>query len=773
MPIIPSLLSTPQGPSTPTPEADPSARSPRADRSHRPVLGPGPARSDHRVRSPHPVPPPRPTDAGWLIPPVVLLATLLLIGTPPGLTAQERPLTPEDSYRMVNVGSPALSPDGRHLAFTATTIREEENDRRTSIWMQKLEDGEPVGEPIRFTDPTRDASSPRWSPDGSLLSFTSRRSEEDQTVWFLRVGAVGGEAFTIEGVEGPPIWSRDGEQIAFLKSPERDDEAEGAGTLAPDAISRTLDLDRFDGHVVTNRRYKRDGQRDWLPHPELRPRNQLFVVPAQGGEARQLTDLPRTVGNVEWAPDGQGLYFTADPMEDDEMHFHPSSRIYYLPLAGDGTGGEPELVLDAEGGFTSPAVSPDGERLAFLHTPSWFDQTELMVVRLGPDGTAEGAPRNLTQDWIYSPGAPSWSADGAQLRFQAGVHGNTHLFRVALEGGAVQAVTEGDRTISGVSVSHDDEFMAYVSSDPVRPGETHVARLDGSGEVRISDFNDDWLKEVAIQPATPVRWTVSDGTEVEGWVIPPAGAEAGTSHPMILSIHGGPHSAYRNTFMGLFQVLSGAGFYVFYPNPRGSTTYGNDFKHAIHAGWGLVDEEDFVTGVEAVLAAHPDIDPERLGVTGGSYGGYMSNWLTARTDLFAAAVTRASISHWESLAKTTDSSLPHLPFDGASFEQRELFRALSPISYVENVTAPTLVIHGEMDYRTPLGEGEQWYGALQKLGVPSEFVLYPRSAHGIREPWLAADSQERTLSWFEHWLLEVPRAAEEEAEATGAADRFP
>ncbi len=693
---------------------------------------------------------------------VAVVLSMLLLVPVPAVEAQERPLTPEDSYRMVNVGSPALSPDAQHLAFTATTIREEENDRRTSIWMQEISEGRAVGEPIRFTDPTRDASAPRWSPDGSLLSFTSRRGEEDQTVWFLRVGAVGGEAFTIDGVEGPPIWSPDGSQIAFLKSPENDDEEKGAGTVAPNAISQTLDPDRFDGHVVTNRRYKRDGQRDWLPHPELRPRNQLFVVPAGGGEAEQLTDLSMAVGNVEWTPDGDGFYFTADPMAHDELDFHPSSRIYYLALEDARSGAEPRVVLEGEGGFSSPALSPDGDWLAFLHTPSWFDQTELMVVEVGADGTASGTPRNLTEEWIYSPGAPSWSADGAQIRFSAGVHGNTHLYRVGAEGGPVEAVTTGDRTVSGVSVSDQDELMAYVSTEPTQPGEAFVARLDGSGEERVSFFNDEWLAQVAIQPATPIRWTVSDGTEVEGWVIPPANADEEGPHPMILSIHGGPHSAYRNTFMGLFQVLSGAGFYVFYPNPRGSTTYGNDFKHAIHAGWGVVDEEDFVTGVEAVLEAYPDIDPDRVGVTGGSYGGYMTNWLTARTDLFAAAVTRASISQWESLAKTTDSNLPHLPFGGASFEERELFRELSPISYVENVTAPTLVIHGEMDYRTPLGEGEQWYGALQKLGVPSEFILYPRSAHGIREPWLAADSQERTRSWFEHWLLGEAAAAVEE-----------
>ncbi len=689
---------------------------------------------------------------------VVALALALALATA-DLASQERALSPEDSYRIVSLGGVAVSPDGDRIAFTVTQVDAEENRRNNTIWMQELEDGQPVGDPVLFTDPTRNSSSPTWSPDGSLLSFNSSRGD-DQTTRFIRVAPPGGEAFRIDGVEGTPIWSPDGEQIAFLKDVEReeavDEEGEG-GSVAPNAITRGLDSTRFDGHVVTHRRYKRDGQVDWLPHPELRPQSQLHVVPAEGGTPQQLTDLPRNVRNVEWAPDGGGFYFTVDPYEDDELHFHPSSDVHFLPLEG----GEPVSIAAGDGSHTSPAVSPDGRHLAYLHTPTWFDQTELKVVELDSGGRAVGEPRVLTSDWIYSPGAPSWSSDGEWIRFSAGVHGNTHLFQVPLSGGEVVAVTQGDRVLSAVSHSSDDRVMAYVSSDPVSPGEVHVARGDGSSEVRVSSFNDDLLEEVALQSAERLSWQVSDGTEVEGWVIPPMNQGTEEAHPMILSIHGGPHSAYRNTFVHLFQVLSGSGFYVLYVNPRGSTTYGNDFKQAIHAGWGQVDEEDFVTGVEAALERYPDVDPERLGVTGGSYGGYMTNWLTARTDLFRAAVTRASISNWESLAKNTDSNLPHLPFEGASFEQRELYRALSPISYVENVTAPTLVIHGENDYRTPLGEGEQWYGALQKLGVPTEFVLYPRSAHGIREPWLAADSQERTRQWFVHWLLEEGAVAAE------------
>jgi dipeptidyl aminopeptidase/acylaminoacyl peptidase len=683
--------------------------------------------------------------------------------TAPATTA-ERALEAADFYRMVSLGDVEISPSGEFVAFTVTTIDEEENDRKSAIWLQELADGRPVGEPFRFTDPTRNSSSPQWSPDGSTLSFTSRRGEEDGSVWFIRVARPGGEAYRIDGVRASPLWSPDGGTIAFVAEPEEEEEKSAQERrVAPNAITQALDAKRFDGHVVTHRRYKSDGTFSWLPHPAHRQKSQLFVVPAEGGEARQLTDSPFNVRQVTWSPDGSWFAFSMNEMEDDELSLDPTGGVYTLPAQG----GEPRLLVDLPGSQSQPAVSPDGRRVAFLHTGVWNAETEVMVVEVGADGTAQGDPVHVTAEWDRTPGAPFWTPDGRSIRWSATVNANTHVFEVDAGGGEVRAITQGDRSLGSVSVTDDGRFMAYTSTDPVSPDEVHVAsadRTDGAGEVRLTGFNDAWVGEVALSPARRLVWTVGDGTEVEGWVIPPMGHAAGQSAPqsapMILSIHGGPHSVYRNSFSSLFQILSGAGFYVLYINPRGSTSYGNEFKHAIHGGWGLIDEEDFITGVEAALRAFPDIDANRLGVTGGSYGGYMTNWLTARTDLFAAAVTRASISNWESLAKNTDSNLPHRPFDGASFQNRELYRASSPISYVENVTAPTLVIHGEHDFRTPLGEGEQWYQALQKMEIPSEFVLYPRSGHGIREPWLAADNQERTRQWFVHWLIDSPMRAD-------------
>jgi dipeptidyl aminopeptidase/acylaminoacyl peptidase len=682
---------------------------------------------------------------------LALYLLLLFVAVP--AFAQQRGLQPEDSYRLTSVGGVALSPTAAHLAFTVTTVSEKENNRSTAVWLQELRNGRPVGEAVRFTDPTRNSTSPSWSPDGSVLAFTSRRGDEEGSVWFIRVGGVGGEAYRIEGVRSTPTWSPDGRQMAFTAEPPRDNRPNArALRIAPDAISQPLDPQRFDGYVITHRRYKRDGTVSWIPHPGHSPKRQLWVVPAAGGEARQVTDVAFNIGSFEWARDGSYFIFAANPDEDDDMSFDPTSDLWVVPAAG----GEPRRVIELPGGQSAPSISPDGRRLAFLHTPEWNSETYLMVVDLDRSGVATGAPRNLTTEWNRTPGAPSWTADGRSIRWSATVNANTHVFEVPAAGGAVRQVTQGDRVVGQVSVSADGRVMAYTSADPVNPGDIHVADGAGRGETRVTSFNDAVLAGIERQPAERITWRVADGTEIEGWVIRPVGHTTGRTYPMVLNIHGGPHSAYTSNFSPMFHVLSAAGFYVFYVNPRGSTSYGNDFKHAIHAAWGIVDEEDFVTGVEAVLQKYPDIDRHRLGVTGGSYGGYMSNWLTARTDLFAASVTRASIASWEAMAGTTDSNQPHRAFDGAYHEQREIWRRNSPISYVENVRAPTLIIHGENDYRTPLSEAQMWFSALRKMDVPAEFVIYPRSSHSISEPWLAADNQARTRQWFVHWLIENP-----------------
>ena len=682
---------------------------------------------------------------------------LLLLFSGGFITAvAQQGIQPEDYYKTIFVSQTEISPDGNLLAFTRTIVVEEENKRHSEIWMQRLSNGQPEGEPFRFTDTSYSANNPRWSPDGTMLSINSRRGDNDNAVRFLRVTAPGGEAFQIEGVEGTPVWSPDGEYIAFVKSPKREEELwERAGWISPEARTNTVDSTRFDGRVITHINYKRDGVSQYLPHPSIEVKRQLYVVSADGGEAQQITDLDWNVSNPVWAANGSRIYFSADPKEDEELNTDFNTNLYTVDVSS----GQVDLLLEMDGNQGGHVVSPDGRTLAFIHTLERGAPTDIFALPLGRDGLPSGSPQKLTADWDLNPGNLHFTPNNRNVRFTAWIGGNGHLFEVRASGGSVSQVTSGDRRLSGFSVTSNGRFMAYAATDAVTPAEVFVSRSDGSRERQITRFNEEWLSERTIMPAVPIHWTVEDGTEIEGWVIKPVGYEEGQSYPMVLKIHGGPHSAYGNTWFQTFHAHSARGMFVFYPNPRGSAGYGHEFMYSTLEQWGILDQEDFLTGIEAVLEAYPSIDPQRLGVSGGSYGGFMVNWLTSQfSEQFAAAVTSRSITNWESWYGTTDVPwLTEHEFGGKPWEVRELYRKLSPTSYVENVITPTLIIHPEEDWRTPIADAEQWFVALKKREVPVEFVRYPRSSHGLSrtgEPWLLVDRMERIISWMEYWLVE-------------------
>ena len=686
---------------------------------------------------------------------IVAIAYLVL---PAASAGQPRGLLPTDFYSEVNVGEVAVSPDGTLIAFTVTTVDAEQNLRHQEIWMQELRGGRPAGELFRFTDPTREASAARWSPDGQVLSFQSLRNERGNSdTWFARVTFPGGEAYQVPGVMGSPIWSPDGNWIAYTRPPDTgspDNPSGHNGWIAPDAITNTLDAERFDGRVITSSRYKSDGNLTLRPHPSTQVKHQLFIVPAGGGEPVQRTDLGFSVDSVVWSPDGERLYFTGDELEDAESNRALTLDIYIIDRAD----GNPRKLSSNPGSESAPAVSPDGSRLAYLQRRGPGEPTDLRVADLNADGTFRGIPRNVTRDWDLRPGEPTWTANSEAVRFLASTGGSRHLFEVAEAGDLIRQVTTGDRQLNSISTSADSLIMAYTVTDSVSPPEAFVNRGDGSLQQRVTSFNDEWLSEVTLQPAERLTWTVDDSIDIEGWLIKPADYDPDQRYPMILNVHGGPHSAHGHTFARTFQILSTAGFFVLYTNPRGSIGYGNSFTYATKGGWGEIDSEDYLNGLDAALTAYPSIDSTRIGISGGSYGGFMTNWLTATTSRFAAAVTSRSITNWESWYGSSDAQgLTDFEFGGPPWEQRELYRRLSPLSYVEHVTAPTLIIHSENDYRTPIGEAEQWFMALKSLDIPTEMIRYPRSSHGLSrngEPWLLVDRLERIRSWFTHWLME-------------------
>jgi len=677
-----------------------------------------------------------------------------------------RGLVPQDVYQEVILEDAAISPDGSLVAYTVVTIDEEKNARKRGIWLQALKNGAAEGEAFQFTSPTANASAPVWSPDGSVLSFQSKRGEDENTTWFMRVTAPGGEAYHVEGVEGAPVWSPDGTRIAYLKEPKDGEEAkdgeekkeepkkkEREGWVSPDAISKTLDAKRFDGRVFTTMRMKRDGSLALLPHVSVKKTQQIYVVDAAGGTAAKITDLAFEPDDLVWTSDGSTILFTGDEKQDDEYNEAYTRDIYAVAASG----GEPRKLTSGLGAERGLAISPDGKRLAYLFTERPGAQTDVYSVAISESGEFQDAAVNLTAEWDYDPTALDWAGSTRDVRWSAGIMGNRHVFESDLRG-RVHQVTHGDRTLGAVSYAKKARVMAYTASDPSHPAELFVAQKDGAKESRITMRNDAWLEKLTLMPAERIMWTVQDGTEIEGWVMKPVGYTPGTKYPMVLKIHGGPHSAYGNYWFHTFHVLSNAGFFVLYPNPRGSTGYGHDFTYATRGRWGEMDSEDFLKGVDAALAAYPDIDAERIGVSGGSYGGYMTAWLTATNDRFAAANASRMICNWESWYGASDAQrLTEYEFNGQPWEVREIYRDLSPLSHVEKVFTPTLIIQSDNDYRTPTADPEQWYMALKKRGVPVEMATYPRSTHELSrsgEPWLLVDRLNRIKTWFEYWFNE-------------------
>ena len=677
--------------------------------------------------------------------------------TPAPLASQEgRALELADYYRLKDAGSPALSPDGSRMAYVVTSVLEEENRRHSEVW---LVDADGSGEATRVTSPSFSASSPRWSPDGRYLVFTSNRPDPSGSgagsTWFLRMDRPAGEAFRLDGLRGSPVFSPDGRWIAFTRPTPPPPPPEPV--WESDFERRTVE--RFDGREYDwmNYRFDRRGYLADPRDPNATPPREVYLLPAEGGEARQLTELGFDASGLAWSPDGRRLAFTADAHQRDE-HSYERSDLWVVDLDGDVS-----RLTDDGYNYSSPAWSADGARLV-VRGNEGLD----IIIR---EARNRGAPndlfvfdaangtrlRNLTAEWDLIPGGPTVSADGGHVYFSAGIRGNTHLFRVAEGGGPVEQVTAGDRRLGSFSFSEDFSRVAFRATAPTEPGDVWVADVGAAmdDEVRLSDVNRDLLAGVALSSPERLLFRSPDGTEVEGWMLPARGYAAGQGgFPMVLQMHGGPHGAYGNTWSFDQQLLAAQGYMVLFTNPRASTGYGEDFRWGTWGGWGFNDYDDVMAGVDHALGRY-EIDTARMGVTGYSYGGFLTNWVITQTDRFAAAIAGASISNWVSdyavadIPRTKESE-----FFGPPWEERGLEHLMrsSPIIYAKGVTTPTLFVHGESDHRVPIEEAEQMYVALRKQQVPAKFVRYPDSYHGGWTPWRMVHRMWVQLEWWEQWL---------------------
>jgi len=648
-----------------------------------------------------------------------------------------RGMVPEDLTRILFVTDPQVSPDGRRIAFVVTSLSDERDEYLSNIWIVDAAGGAPR----RFTAGPRRDIEPRWSPDGAQLAFLSERAPKDKLQLYV-MPADGGEPTKLTALEngvGSIAWSPEGSRLAFVSAV--------GGQREPD--SEEEKRKSRPARVITAVKYRFNGEGfvyDRRPH--------VFMVSTSSSAPVQLTDGDFIDADPTWSPDGDSIVFASArhaERDDDD-----ASDLWRVPAKG----GTPQRLTATAGPVMLPAFSSDGRSIAYLARPgknAYGRNVRLYVVP--SDG---GAAVCLTDGLDRSCGAlhvrPAWSLDGRSIVVAAEDRGDVGLWRISTPAGEPAArIVAGERALNGFSASADGRVLAFAANSPVTPAEVFTCRADGADERRLTDLNRAWTDTVALSAPERYRFTRA-GFELDVWVMRPAGFVAGRRYPTLLTIHGGPHAQYGHNFFDEFQVYAGAGYAVVYTNPRGSQGYGEAFAQAVIGDWGGGDYADVMAALDEALARHPFIDPERLGVLGGSYGGFLTSWTVGHTRRFKAACSERAVNCQYTMFGTSDI--------GASFNVAELggpmpwedmarYIERSPLTYAKDIVTPLLIIHSEEDLRCPIEQGEQLFVALKKLRRQVRFIRFPGENHEMSRSGKPRHRLERfrhILEWLGAYL---------------------
>ena len=727
---------------------------------------------------------------------VILVA---LIAGSSAVFGEKRNITEKDLFDFVWIGDPQVSPDGSRVAFVRVTVNDKKEGYNTSIWTVPLEGGE---EPHQLTKGDHD-SVPRWSPDGKFLLFlraTEKNGKPDPPQLAL-LPIAGGDSFVFTDLPkgaANPSWAPDGKTIAFTsetnaedlakqekKKHEEESKKTGGGNAPAGAAEHESDV-----RVITRAVYRQDNEGYIDPkHPT---HIWLVAAPRSADEKvkpRQLTKGRFDEDSATWSKDGSQIYFTSD--RNDEPYYElPKTDLYSVAAAG----GEPVKIttIDLQIGGFGPgggglSLSPDGKQAAFTASTTRpitsYTQPDLWVLDLLPNAK----PRNLTANFDFDvPGfvigdsappraggqnKPIWTPDGKGLIAAYSKEGKATLalFDLPVAQDAdlgrtgVHDLTSGNQGVISFRASSDGSKLIYVVSTPMRINDLFVLDRTTSDATPklLTHVNDELFSKLNLTEPEEIWYDSFDGKHIQAWVQKPPNFDPHKKYPLILNIHGGPHVAYGHIFEHEFQWMAAKGYVVLYPNPRGSTTYGQEFGNVIQYHYPGDDYKDLMAGVDELIKLGY-IDDKKLGVTGGSGGGLLTNWVVGQTNRFAAAVAQRDIASWEDWWYTDDFTLfqPNW-FKGPPFEDPQEYRMRSPINFIKNVTTPMMFILGEADYRTPPGAGgEQMFRALKFRKIPAVMVRFPNESHELSrsgQPWHRVERLQNIVGWFDHWLMGTPK----------------